>query len=253
MFFTAFFGGLLSFISPCVLPLIPIYISYISGVAISDLKNSHSTNVYKKAFLNALAFVLGFSFVFTLLGTAVHSIASTLLVNKMLIAKFSGILIIIFGLMFLLEVFAQTPSKQDDKSKKCKLKKVFEFIKNNITKSYNFNDSIRKIVGNNTGRLFASFLIGVAFAFGWSPCVGPVLASILTMAMNTNNTVQASLLLFIYSLGLGLPFLFASLFMGFFLKAFLVFKTKLVSEFIGVFLIIIGIMMLLHGHLTVFL
>jgi len=249
MFFTAFFGGLLSFISPCVLPLIPIYISYISGVAISDLKNSHSTNVYKKAFLNALAFVLGFSFVFTLLGTAVHSIASTLLVNKMLIAKFSGILIIIFGLMFLLEVFAQTPSKQDDKSKKCKLKKVFELIKSNIAKSYNFNDSIRKIVGNNTGRLFASFLIGIAFAFGWSPCVGPVLASILTMAMNTNNTAQASLLLFIYSLGLGLPFLFASLFMGFFLKAFSVFKTKLVSEFIGVFLIIIGIIMLVHGHL----
>jgi cytochrome c-type biogenesis protein len=172
-----------------------------------------------------------------------------LLVNKILIAKFSGILIIIFGLMFLLEVFAQTPSKQDDKSKKCKLKKVFEFIKNNIEKSYNFNDSIRKIVGNNTGRLFASFLIGIAFAFGWSPCVGPVLASILTMAMNTNNTLQASLLLFVYSLGLGLPFLFASLFMGFFLKAFSVFKTKLVSEFIGVFLIIIGIIMLVNGHL----
>lgn len=240
MFFTALLGGLLSFISPCVLPLIPIYISYISGVAIGDLKANKDVNIYKKAFLNALFFVLGFSLIFTLLGAAAHSVAVVLIANKALIAKFSGILVVLFGIFFIVEVLAQEDGK---------LSKIFAVFKSNIGKSYNFNAFFNKITHNKTGRLITSFVIGMAFAFGWSPCVGPVLASILTMAFNTNTVYQAMLLLFVYSIGLGLPFLFASLFMGLFLKTFAVFKTKIVSYTIGIFLIVIGIVMFLHGAL----
>ncbi len=223
MFFTAFLGGLLSFISPCVLPLIPVYISYISGVAVKELQDSNNKNknVYKKAVLNALIFVIGFSMVFTLMGTSASYIGNLVVVNKMLLAKISGILIIIFGILYVL-----------------KIDFIYKFLRINVrVKSVN---------------LFTSFIIGILFAFGWSPCVGPILSSILIIAANTASLSKGAILLFIYSMGLGIPFILASVFMGFFVKSFKFLRTNLITYGMSAFLVLIGFYMFFNGKLPNF-
>ncbi|MGB9755695.1 MAG: cytochrome c biogenesis CcdA family protein [Desulfurella sp.] len=221
MFFSAFLGGLLSFISPCILPLIPIYISYISGVTIKDLKNSHDKNVYQKTILNSIAFVIGFSIIFTLMGTSASYIGTIIVTNKILLAKISGILIIIFGIFYVL-----------------KFDFIYKYLRINIkVKSVN---------------LFTSFIIGILFALGWSPCVGPILSSILVIAANTANLSKGAMLLFVYSLGLGIPFILASIFMGFFVKSFNFLRTNLVTYGMSAFLVVIGLYMFVNGRLPSF-
>jgi len=221
MYFSAFFGGLLSFISPCILPLIPIYISYISGVTVKELKDSKDKNVYKKAILNSIAFVLGFSIIFTLMGTSASYIGTIIVTNKILLAKISGILIIIFGILY---VF--------------KIDFIYKFLRINVeVKSVN---------------LFTSFLVGIFFAFGWSPCVGPILSSILVIAANTASLSKGAMLLFIYSLGLGIPFILASIFMGFFVNSFNFLKTNLITYVMSIFLVSIGLYMFVNGRLPSF-
>ncbi|WP_291490292.1 cytochrome c biogenesis protein CcdA [Desulfurella sp.] len=221
MYFSAFFGGLLSFISPCILPLIPIYISYISGVTVKELKDSKDKNVYKKAILNSIAFVLGFSIIFTLMGTSASYIGTIIVTNKILLAKISGILIIISGILY---VF--------------KIDFIYKFLRINVeVKSVN---------------LFTSFLVGIFFAFGWSPCVGPILSSILVIAANTASLSKGAMLLFIYSLGLGIPFILASIFMGFFVNSFNFLKTNLITYVMSIFLVSIGLYMFVNGRLPSF-
>lgn len=221
MFFSAFLGGLLSFISPCILPLIPIYISYISGVTVKELKNSHDKNIYQKALLNSIAFVIGFSIIFTLMGTSASYIGTMIVTNKILLAKISGILIIIFGIFYVL-----------------KFDFIYKYLRINIkVKSVN---------------LFTSFIIGILFAFGWSPCVGPILSSILVIAANTASLSKGAMLLFVYSLGLGIPFILASIFMGFFVNSFNFLKTNLITYGMSAFLIIIGLYMFANGRLPSF-
>ena len=221
MYFSAFFGGLLSFISPCILPLIPIYISYISGVTVKELKDSKDKNVYKKAILNSIAFVLGFSIIFTLMGTSASYIGTIIVTNKILLAKISGILIIISGILY---VF--------------KIDFIYKFLRINVeVKSVN---------------LFTSFLVGIFFAFGWSPCVGPILSSILVIAANTASLSKGAMLLFIYSLGLGIPFILASIFMGFFVSSFNFLKTNLITYVMSIFLVSIGLYMFVNGRLPSF-
>lgn len=221
MFFSAFFGGLLSFISPCILPLIPIYISYISGVTVKELKNSHDKNVYQKAVLNSIAFVIGFSIIFTLMGTSASYIGTMIVTNKILLAKISGILIIIFGIFYVLK---------------------FDFI----YKYLRINVKVKSV------NLFTSFVIGILFAFGWSPCVGPILSSILVIAANTTSLSKGAMLLFVYSLGLGIPFILASIFMGFFVNSFNFLKTNLITYGMSAFLIIVGLYMFANGRLPSF-
>ncbi len=221
MFLTAFLGGILSFISPCVLPLIPVYISYISGVTVKELKASNDKNVYKRAILNSLAFVIGFSIIFTLMGTSASYIGALVLINKILLAKISGILIILFGIFYAL-----------------KIDFIYRFLRINIkVKSVN---------------LFTSFIIGILFAFGWSPCVGPILSSILVIAANTESLSKGAMLLFVYSLGLGIPFILASIFTGFFVKSFNFLKTNLVTYGMSIFLVLIGFYMFFNGRLPNF-
>ncbi len=221
MFLTAFLGGILSFISPCVLPLIPVYISYISGVTVKELKASNDKNVYKRAILNSLAFVIGFSIIFTLMGTSASYIGTLVLINKILLAKISGILIILFGIFYAL-----------------KIDFIYRFLRINIkVKSVN---------------LFTSFIIGILFAFGWSPCVGPILSSILVIAANTESLSKGAMLLFVYSLGLGIPFILASIFTGFFVKSFNFLKTNLVTYGMSIFLVLIGFYMFFNGRLPNF-
>ncbi|AHF97015.1 MULTISPECIES: cytochrome c biogenesis CcdA family protein [Desulfurella] len=221
MYFSALFGGLLSFISPCILPLIPIYISYISGVTVKELKESKDKNVYKKAILNSIAFVLGFSVIFTLMGTSASYIGTIIVTNKILLAKISGILIIIFGILYIF-----------------KIDFIYKFLRINVqVKSVN---------------LFTSFLVGIFFAFGWSPCVGPILSSILVIAANTASLSKGAMLLFIYSLGLGIPFVLASIFMGFFVNSFNFLKTNLITYVMSIFLVSIGLYMFVNGRLPSF-
>ncbi|MGB9744545.1 MAG: cytochrome c biogenesis CcdA family protein [Desulfurella sp.] len=221
MYFSALFGGLLSFISPCILPLIPIYISYISGVTVKELKESKDKNVYKKAILNSIAFVLGFSVIFTLMGTSASYIGTIIVTNKILLAKISGILIIIFGILYIF-----------------KIDFIYKFLRINVqVKSVN---------------LFTSFLVGIFFAFGWSPCVGPILSSILVIAANTASLSKGAMLLFIYSLGLGIPFILASIFMGFFVNSFNFLKTNLITYVMSIFLVSIGLYMFVNGRLPSF-
>jgi len=221
MYLSAFLGGILSFISPCILPLIPIYISYISGVTVSELKNSKDINIYKKAITNSIAFVFGFSLIFTLMGTSASYIGTLVVTNKILLAKISGILIIIFGIFYIL-----------------KIDFIYKFLRIDL-----------KIKSVN---LLTSFVIGILFAFGWSPCVGPILSSILVIAANTASLSKGAMLLFIYSLGLGIPFLLASVFMGFFVNSFNFLKTNLVTYIMSVFLISVGFYMFLNGRLPSF-
>ncbi len=221
MYFTAFLGGILSFISPCILPLIPIYISYISGITVKELKDSKDKSVYKKSILNSIAFVLGFSIIFTLMGTSASYIGTMIVTNKVLLAKISGALIIIFGIFYIL-----------------KIDFIYKYLRINV-----------KIKSVN---LFTSFLIGIFFALGWSPCVGPILSSILVIAANTSSLSKGTMLLFVYSLGLGIPFILASLFMGFFVKSFNFLKTNIITYGMSIFLISIGFYMFLNGKLPSF-
>ena len=179
-FLTAFAGGLLSFVSPCILPLIPAYLSYTTGYSVQDLR--HGNIKIKTSLTRALAFVVGFSIVFTLLGTATGTVGTLLIKYRSTLARVSGIVLVILALQ------------------------VSHLINLNIlnkTKKINFRQA--------KSGLIQSFLIGIIFAVGWTPCVGPILSSILLLAATT-STIKGTLMLFVYSLGIGLPFILFSIF-----------------------------------------
>jgi len=211
----AFIGGLASFVSPCVFPLVPAYIGYLSGRAI----HSSEANVKDrwKTVSHGLAFILGFSVVFITLGLAFSTIGRLLEALKDALAKVGGLVVIFFGIhMTGLVRF-----------------KILEYDlrrMNPLSSKYGY---------------ISSFLMGIFFSAGWSPCIGPVLAAILTLAMKSGNPAQGALLLGFYSLGLGLPFLIAAFGLswvtGILAKHR---KTMRITEIImGVILIIIGFML----------
>ncbi len=220
-FLYAFGAGLLSFLSPCVLPLIPGYISFISGASMQELKGSDDISaVRKKAIINSLAFVAGFSVVFILLGASATALSKLMLKYIRPISITAGIVIIIFGLqtMGILKIAALNTEKR-------------------------FQTNTRPV------NIFGSFLIGLAFAFGWTPCIGPILASILAVAAAQNTVWKGIGLLAAYSLGLGIPFLVTAYSITLFFKLFDKIKKYLnIIEWItGVLLIIIGILMITGG------
>lgn len=173
----AFSAGFLSFLSPCVLPLVPSYISYLAGSTIQDIqyKNSKRNTMYK-----SLGFVIGFSLIFILMGASVTTLGRLFLSNQSLLRKAGGIIIIIFGLhtMGLFKI------------------KLLYYEKRFM--------SFSKIEG------LGSILMGMAFAASWTPCIGPILSSILIYAANMNTISKGILLLAFYSLGLALPFIIAA-------------------------------------------
>lgn len=226
----AFVAGLLSFLSPCVLPLIPSYITYITGLSFSDLQAEHPSHIVRqKSILHSIAFILGFTLVFVLLGASATLMGSFFLSNATLIRKTGGILIILFGI----HVTGLIPFKL-------------------------FMSEKRLTIKHKPAGYFGSFLVGLVFAAGWTPCIGPILAAILTLAATESDVYHGIVLLLFYSLGLGIPFLLSSLAMHQFLQIFNRFKKYIrVFEVItGLFLVIAGIMLYfnwltrLSGYLT---
>src|SRR5256886_12033912 len=186
----AFVAGLVSFLSPCVLPLVPGYVSLISGAGVEELK-SQEAQLLRKVMLNSVGFILGFSVVFITLGAISTEVGQLLARYKSLFAQIAGVVIILFGL-HLTGIF--------------KIKALYT-----DARLHNFK-------GGSTP--FGAFLIGFAFAFGWTPCVGPILAVILGFAAVQDSVFKGILLLAVYSLGLAVPFIMAALLMGRFMRVY---------------------------------
>lgn len=179
----AFAAGFLSFVSPCVLPLIPGYISFVSGVSLDEIRGEHATTASRlQVFGTSLAFVFGFSIVFVALGASATEVGRFLFARLPVLSKIAGVVLVIFGLHTM---------------------GVFRLALLDTEKRVH---SQRKPAGP-----LGAILVGVAFAFGWTPCIGPILGGILAIAGSRNSVGQGVLLLAIYSLGLGIPFLITSL------------------------------------------
>ena len=179
----AFAAGFLSFVSPCVLPLIPGYISFVSGVSVEEMRaDAAPTTSRVQVFVTSLAFVIGFSLVFIALGASATAIGKFLFAKLPLLSKIAGVILIIFGLhtmgVFRL-AFLETEKRVHAQ---------------------------RKPAGP-----LGAMLVGIAFAFGWTPCIGPILGGILAIAGSRNSVNEGITLLAVYSLGLGIPFLLTSL------------------------------------------
>ena len=207
----AFGAGLISFLSPCVLPLIPGYISYITGSSLNEIIEKKNVNL-----LPIILFTLGFSIVFIIFGAASTYLGQVLLKNSNELRIAAGMIIIILSLH------------------------IIGIIK------LNFLNFEKRFQTKKNTNFLSSILIGMAFAFGWTPCIGPILGSILVLAATEENVNMGILLLTFYSLGLAIPFIFA----GYLMQKFLLFSKNfrkninLVSKIGGVILLITGILIL---------
>jgi len=217
----AFVAGLVSFLSPCVLPLVPGYVSLISGVGVEELK-SQQTGLLRKVMLNSIAFIVGFSTVFIALGAISTEVGQVMARYKSVLAQVAGVVIILFGLHLtgILRINALYSDKR-----------------------------LHNMKGGST--VGGAFLIGFAFAFGWTPCVGPILSVILGFAAAQDSVAKGVLLLAIYSMGLAVPFLLTSLGIERFLKFYSRFKTHMHALEVGSggLLIVLGIL-LIFGRFT---
>ena len=219
-FGAAMLAGVLSFLSPCVLPLVPPYLVYMSGVSLEDLTaaNSQASEHHRRrVMLSSLLFVLGFTTVFVLLGATASAFGQVLRQNLPLLSQIAGALIIVMGLHFM---------------------GVFRLGFLMREARYQTSQSNASYAG--------AYVIGLAFAFGWTPCIGPVLAAILSVAGSTESVGRGMALLAFYSLGLGIPFMLA----GFSIDSFLGFSRKfrrhmvVLERVMGGLLVVTGIMFL---------
>ena len=207
----AFGAGLISFLSPCVLPLIPGYISYISGQSLQEILNKKEIN-----FFPLILFCLGFSTVFVILGASASFLGQTLLQNSEILRIVAGIVIIIFSLQLI---------------------GIINIPYLNFEKRFDAKES---------RNILFPYVIGVAFGFGWTPCIGPILGSILALASIEETLTRAVILLILYSLGLAIPFVLS----GYLIQRFLLFSKNfrkninLISKIGGIILLITGILIL---------
>ena len=211
--FTVFFQGMASFLSPCVLPLLPAYLTYLTGQSLEAI--GEDKRAYKRLVTNSLAFVAGFSIIFIILGAAATKLGSFLLRQQYIIQKISGAAIILFGLFHT----GLIPIKA-------------------------LNYERRLAIRPSSKGLVSSLLIGMGFSIGWTPCIGPVLASVLILAANSQTLGQGILYLGVYALGLGVPFLvmaFGARYLLKYLKG--IYKhMRLIKIISGIILVIIGLM-----------
>ena len=209
--FVAFGAGLISFLSPCVLPLIPGYISFISGASLNELLENKKINIFP-----LILFTLGFSFVFIMFGAAASYLGQALLQNSQTLRVIAGLVIIIFSLQLIGII--------------------------NIS----FLNFEKKIYTKKNNNVWFSFVVGMAFGFGWTPCIGPILGSILALASTEETIFKAIILLSFYSLGLAIPFILS----GYLMQRFLMFSKNfkkninVVSKSGGIILLITGILIL---------
>jgi cytochrome c-type biogenesis protein len=211
----AFSAGLFSFLSPCVLPLFPSYLSFITGMSVDRLTHEISAGARARVLLHSLAFILGFSAVFVSLGASFSAAGQFLLDYRDWIRIGGGVLIVVFGLyiagILKVGIFGRTQQLQ---------------------------------IRSKPAGLLGSFLVGLTFAIGWTPCVGPILGSILTLASNDKTVGQGIALLVSYSAGLGLPFLLSSVALGAFLRVFKRYRPFIptVERAAGVLLVVVGVL-----------
>lgn len=211
MILSAFIAGILMFLAPCTLPLIPGFLAFIGGL---DSKKNHV-----KIVTNALLYVLGFTVIFVLLGIIVSFISITALGSlRLLLTKIGGVFVILAGL-FMLDLI-KIPTLQ---------------------KTTNINVSRFFSPGNP----IAAFLLGASFAFGWSPCIGPLLSTILVLASTTASVIQGAFLLFVFSLGMGIPFMLLAITFSSAQKRVksLTRYMSIISKIGGIFLIILGVLL----------
>ena len=215
-FFGAFVAGLLSFVSPCVLPLIPAYISFLGGASLGQLTEEGGVDsaTQRRVFYSAFAFVLGFSTIFISLGATATALSTLIAQHSLLLSQIAGTILVIFGLHYM---------------------GVFRIDFLNFEKRFHLE--------NKPAGLIGSYILGLAFAFGWTPCVGPILASVLMVAASGDSTSYGISLLTVYAAGLGIPFLIAA----FAVKPFMAFISRFKKQMrkieitISVLLIITGI------------
>ncbi len=221
--FVAFLAGIISFLSPCILPVIPSYLAFITGISLEELSQQESLKkVRKKVIANSLMFILGFSILFITLGASATLLGKFLFRNIRWFEIIGGVFVIILGLHFA-GIFRL---KLLDRERKIHLK-------------------------NKPLGYLGTCLVGMAFGAGWTPCVGPILGAILTMAATTQNILMGIILLTFYSAGLGLPFFLSAIILHKFLEYFKTIRKyfKVISIVGGVLLIIVGIL-LISGYFS---
>ena len=217
----AVLAGLLSFLSPCVLPIVPPYLAYMSGLSVTDLsRDGAGAGARGRAVLAAVFFVMGLSTVFLMMGMAAAAVGRGFLAWRDTIATGSGIVVMIFGAHFL-----------------------------HVIRIPFLNREARVDAGDRGGSAFGAYILGLAFAFGWTPCIGPAIGMILTLSAQAESVTRGTALLAFYSAGLGLPFLLVAAFLpsltgvlGFFRR-----HMDAIERIMGLLLWTIGLMMLTGG------
>jgi cytochrome c-type biogenesis protein len=217
----ALLAGVISFLSPCVLPIVPPYLAYMSGVSLNEM--SGETAARRRAVIAALFFVMGLSTVFLILGFTASAFGAFFLQNQILFARISGIVIIIFGLHFL-GVFR------------------IPFL----------DREARMDAGDRGGSSFGAYVLGLAFAFGWTPCIGPQLGAILSLAASEASVTRGTVLLGVYAAGLGIPFLLAAMFISRAMGVMNRLKRHMqtIERVMGGLLLLVGIAMLTGAFTT---
>ena len=218
----ALIAGVLSFLSPCVLPLVPPYLAFLGGTTFDQLAGEDETprHVHQTVVLSAVAFVLGFTTVFVMLGATATFAGQFLAANLPLLSKIAGVIIILAGLHFLGLIHLPILHRE-----------------------------ARYHADARPAGLFGAYVIGLAFAFGWTPCIGPVLAAILAVAAGQDSVSQGISLLFVYSLGLGIPFIAAAFALKPFMRSMARHRNKLavVEKVLGAFLVLTGVLFLTNS------
>ncbi|MEP3637456.1 MAG: cytochrome c biogenesis protein CcdA [Paracoccaceae bacterium] len=217
----ALFAGVISFLSPCVLPIVPPYLAYMSGVSVGDMTDNSVGR--RKVTITALFFVMGLSTVFLILGFTASAFGAFFLQNQILFAQISGAVVMIFGLHFI-----------------------------GLFRIPFLDQEARIDAGDKGGSSFGAYVLGLAFAFGWTPCIGPQLGAILSIAASEASVGRGTFLLGVYAAGLGIPFLLAAMFMsramGFMNRIKRHMKT--IERVMGGLLLIVGFAMLTGAFST---
>jgi cytochrome c-type biogenesis protein len=219
----AFTAGLFSFLSPCVLPLFPSYLSFVTGMSVSDLQADLTPAARRRVILHALAFVVGFSLVFVSLGASFSVAGQILLDYRDWIRRVGGVLIVIFGLY---------------------IAGLLNFGPFSRTKQWQLREKPAGYIG--------SFVVGLTFAIGWTPCVGPILGAILSLAGTAETVGRGIALLVAYSAGLGVPFLLSAVALGVFLRFFKRYRPfiPIVERAAGVILVAVGVLVFTNYYLV---
>ncbi len=219
--FVALLAGVISFLSPCVLPIVPPYLAYMGGISMAEMTDEKVSN--KPAVIAAIFFAMGLSTVFIFLGFAASAFGKAFLQYQELMGRVAGGVIIVFGLHFLKII--NIPFLHRD---------------------------VRMDAGDRGGSAFGAYILGLAFAFGWTPCIGPILGAILSLAAQEASITRGTILLATYAIGLGLPFIIAAIFINRAIGVMNRFKRYMgmVEKIMGGMLVFVGVMLITGAFST---